>query len=340
MEDNYQLIQGDCLEVMKTLADVSVDCVITSPPYYQLRDYGFSGQWGLEQTYQEYLEKLWSLMDEVWRVLKPSGTVWINLGDTYGTQSGAMRDGKFGAKNTNNQVLIQTKQVHKSLLLIPHRFAIGCQDRNWILRNTIIWAKTNGMPESVTDRFSKKHEYIFFFVKQSKYYFDLDAVREDHKAVSLARYERGNSEQNKYWQSGNENIVVGAHNLSKPRPNRKNDGTNFGTNGTGIKNHSGNSLNHIKGKNPGDVADFWAIPTSSNSQSHYATYNTALIEKPIKAGCPVGGTILDPFCGTATTGISALNLNRKFIGIDGNAEYLKIAETNLKDASAQMKLFL
>jgi len=176
------IINGDCLEVLKTFDAESIDSVITSPPYWQLRDYGWSGQWGLEKTYQEYLDKMIELMKELKRVLKPTGTMFINLGDSYGTVSGAMKDGKFGVKNTNNQQFAQPKSIDKSLLLIPHRFAIRCIDElGLILRNDIIWAKRNGMPESVKDRFSKKHEFIFFFVKSQKYYFDLDGVREKPK---------------------------------------------------------------------------------------------------------------------------------------------------------------
>ena len=151
------------LDTLKKMSDNSIDCVITSPPYWQLRDYGYDGQWGLEPTFNEYLENLWSMMDEIYRVLKETGTVWINLGDTYA-------------------------RATKCLLLIPHRFAIGCIERGWILRNDIVWAKPNGMPESCKDRFTKKHEYFFFMVKSEKYYFDLDAIRDPIKEVSLERY--------------------------------------------------------------------------------------------------------------------------------------------------------
>jgi len=182
------ILHGDCLEIMKTLEDKSVDCVITSPPYWQLRDYGFPEQWGLEPTYQEYLEHLWSLMDEIWRVLKDSGTVWINLGDTYSNSGGC---GWTGLESKNFKQKAQPHRVKdlppKCLLLIPHRFAIGCIDRGWIMRNDIIWAKRNGMPESCRDRFTKKHEYFFFMVKRKKYYFDLDSIRKPLAKSSIQR---------------------------------------------------------------------------------------------------------------------------------------------------------
>ena len=167
-----------CLETLKKMADKSIDCVITSPPYWQLRDYGYDCQWGLEPTFQEYLEHLWQMMDEIYRVLKDEGTCWINLGDTYARGSRAKYAHSNQSLRSKHEHLIEpnTKPnyegLDKCLLLIPHRFAIGCIDRGWIVRNDIIWAKRNGMPESVTDRFTKKHEYVFFMVKNEKYYFD------------------------------------------------------------------------------------------------------------------------------------------------------------------------
>jgi DNA modification methylase len=226
--------QEPCLETLTKMPNDFLDCVITSPPYWQLRDYGYEGQWGLETTYSEYLENLWSMMDEIYRVLKSSGTVWINLGDTYSKS--------------------------KCLLLIPHRFAIGCIERGWIVRNDIIWAKRNAMPESITDRFSKKHEYFFFMTKSTEYYFDLDGIRDKVKAESLKRYE--------YAFSGNKGGV-----------DRDMIGYNQGDKSHLIGENS-------KGKNCGDVADFWDIPTKPNSDKHYASYNEDLIHKPIVSGCP------------------------------------------------------
>ena len=190
METN-QIYVEPCLETLKKMPDNFLDCVITSPPYWQLRDYGYDGQWGLEPTFHQYLENLWSMMDELYRVLKPTGTCWINLGDTYNTISGGIR-GLERAKEKGSTRSISKKNIlgngfqqqkatdiaNKCLLLIPHRFAIGCIDRGWIVRNDIIWAKRNAMPESCTDRFSKKHEYFFFMTKSERYFFDLDAIRD------------------------------------------------------------------------------------------------------------------------------------------------------------------
>lgn len=308
---------GDSLEIIKTIEDNSIDSVITSPPYYQLRDYGWTGQWGLEKTHQEYLDKMIALMAELKRILKPTGTMWINLGDTYASWRGKgggspdrIEREKTGQNKTSVKFVIdrpnKNDSLEKSLLLIPHRFAIRCVDELGLkLRNDIIWAKPNGMPESVTDRFSKKHEFIFFFVKQQKYYFDLDAIRDEHKYPEEAQ-----------------------------KPKRIGDKYAIFKQSKIQRTHS-----HPLGKNPGDVSDFWAITTKPNSAKHYATFNSELIDKPIKAGCPEGGIILDPFAGTATTGVRAIQLGRKFIGIDGSKDYVEIAKKRIDNELKQQNLF-
>lgn len=313
METN-KIYHGNCLDVIKTFPDKSIHSVITSPAYWQLRDYQWDGQWGLEPTYQMYLENLWSLMDEIWRVLKDTGTVWINLGDTYGTQSGNMRNpitSKESDYAGNSIHIQQSKTIHKCLLLIPHRFAIGCIDRGWIMRNDIIWAKRNGMPESVTDRFSKKHEYFFFMTKNEKYYFDLDGVRV--KSPPLNRW------------GGNKLVANGISKWDE---------------GTGQESYRTRDMQPNDGmKNPGSVSDFWDIPTQPSKDAHYATYNTKLIDKPIVAGCPIGGIILDPFCGTATTGCRAIDLQREFIGIEGSQSFVEIGNKKLQPYILQPQLF-
>ncbi len=167
--------QGDCIDLIKRLPDGSIDSVITSPPYWMQREYGWDGQWGLEETYQLYLEHLWGLMDEIYRVLKPNGTVWINLGDTYNTVSGGMTQNIPSTSRNQNmeRSLIGKSKYKKSkeipskcLLLLPHRFAIGATERRWILRNDITWARKNALPESVIDRFARKR--IFSFLSKIK----------------------------------------------------------------------------------------------------------------------------------------------------------------------------
>lgn len=304
METNI-IIQGDALSVLKSFPDYSIDCVITSPPYWQLRDYGWSGQWGLEPTFEMYLTNLWSLMDEIFRVLKSSGTVWVNLGDTYSKEGAS---GGNGNKISVEQIIKRPKitVAPKCLLLIPSRFGIGCIDRGWIVRNDIIWAKRNAMPESVTDRFSKKYEHFFFMTKSGDYYFDIDSIRDRCKS------------ENKLRNKSNENYASA---FTSPL-------------GTGERMEQ-NPL----GKNPGDVSDFWNIPTNPSNNAHYATYNAALIDKPIMAGCPKDGIVLDPFCGTATTGCRAIELSRQFIGIEGNPEYVEIGNKKLHPHKITQHLF-
>jgi DNA modification methylase len=319
-----------CLETLKRMPNDFLDSVVTSPPYWQLRDYGYEGQWGLEPTFEMYLENLWLMMNEIYRVLKPTGTVWINLGDTYGTKSGGLSSSKtFDPKNKNatiNQIK-QPKSIHKSLLLIPHRFAIGCMERGWIIRNDIVWAKRNGMPESVTDRFSNKHEYFFLMTKSEKYFFDLDSIREKHSTVSLNRYKYDFTGQ----MGGESNNFKGA------KFGRQN--TKYSDGGRpkwiGEKSTEGN----IKGKNPGSVSDFWDIPTKPSSNEHYASYNDNLLRKPVLAGCPEGGVIYDPFMGTGSTAEVALRSNRFFIGSEMSEKYMKILDKRLQPFLTQEKLF-
>ena len=269
MEVN-KIYNEPCLETIKKMPDNFLDCVITSPPYFQLRDYGYEGQWGLEPTYQEYLENLWSMMDELWRVLKPTGTVWINLGDSYnGTGNGhKIEEQRESYKKYNKNLKPSPNSKNdrsipkKCLMLIPHRFAIGCIDRGWILRNDIIWAKPNGMPESTTDRFSKKHEYFFFFVKQHEYFFDLDAVRDKHKSIA---------DLNRRVKNG---VTEWKVDLAKDT---------YSVSGEGRQR---TEFYNPKGKNPGDVSDFWDIHTKPSSNEHYASYNDELLKKPLLAGCP------------------------------------------------------
>jgi DNA modification methylase len=366
MIDINKIYKGNCLDLFKELDNESIDCVITSPPYWQLRDYKWDGQWGLEPTFHLYLENLWAMMDEVYRVLKPTGTAWINLGDTYNTNSGRMGNvEKYGGspkftKGENDATDFKQSKNNKDaptkcLLLIPHRFAIGCIDRGWIMRNDIVWAKRNGMPESVTDRFSKKHEYFFFMAKSEKYYFDLDGIRDKHKQVSIDRKQRGVSENNK-WVNGADGSTP--HNLSQPRKNTtkipREGAEMFGSprarqHRQGYSNaalgsphqdtNGGFPTFNEKGKNPGSVSDFWDIPTQPSSDEHYAAYNDKLIGKPIVAGCPKDGIVLDPFCGTATTGCRALELGRNFIGFEGSEKFVTMGNKNLNPYLSQKQLF-
>ncbi len=317
MTELNKIINADVIDGLKSLEDNSIDCIITSPPYYQLRDYGFSEQWGLEKTYQEYLDKMISFMAECKRVIKSTGSIWINLGDTYGTISGNMKQGNVNENKIkysgNIENYTKPENMEKCLMLIPHRFAIRCIDElGLILRNDIIWAKPNGMPESVTDRFSKKHEFFFFFVKSKKYYFDLDGVRMISTSNPIRKLHPGQLET-----MGNAGL-----------PEKK---------GNVIRNREA-MYNNPNGKNPGDVADFWDITTKGSSEKHYAIFNSELIDKPIVAGSPEGGIVLDPFAGTGTTLIRALELGRSVIGIEGKKEYSDIATKRIGKELIKIKM--
>lgn len=305
-----------CLDTLSKMPDSYIDCVITSPPYWQLRDYGYPEQWGLEPTFEEYLNHLWQMMDEIYRVLKPTGTAWINLGDSYnnsgwaGNRKDKYNDQPIVASGTKAGRGGQKGYPNKCLVLLPHRFAIGCIDRGWIVRNDIIWAKRNGMPEPVTDRFTKKHEYIFFMTKQEKYYFDLDNIRDKHKCINDKRNDGKRHEYKGDVKSQNNEWL--ATNAVSFNPN---------------------------GKNPGSVSDFWDVTTKGSNNEHYAAYNDELIKKPILAGCPEGGIIYDPFMGTGSTAEAALRANRKFIGSEMSSKYCEIANKRLTPLLQQQTLF-
>ena len=290
-----KLIHGDCLEELKKLGDSSVDCVVTSPPYWALRLYGDSEkELGQEKTVQEYISNLINIFNEVKRVLKDGGTCWVNLGDTYGTQSGGLREGKFG-KNTNAQKLTQPKSVHKCLCQIPSRFAIAMTDNGWILRNEIIWYKRSCMPESVKDRFTVDYEKIFFFVKSKKYYFEQQF--EDTKTIDNYVRDRDNTKLN---------------------------------NTPGRSRMGGLKTNHYTKRNMRCV---WDVTTKPSPIKHYAMYPQTLVERMIKSGCPEKGIVLDPFMGAGNTLICAKKLIRDGIGIELYGNYFEMAEKRIRETS-------
>lgn len=288
---------GNGLELLKKLQNNIIDCVVTSPPYWALRDYKVKGQLGLEPNFDDYISKLCDIFDEVKRVLKDEGTCWVNIGDTYYTKSGGSflndaltpktRIKKIGI-NRANAIRGQGLLEDKNLTLVPFRFALEMQKRGWIIRNVIIWHKPNCMPTSVKDRFTVDFEYLFFFVKNKKYYFEQQ--REPHKLESLSRIKSK-------WEGHRE------------------PGSSF--QGMNIR-----KMCHPDGRNKRCV---WNISTSSFRGAHFAVYPPELIEVPIKAGCPKNGIVLDPFIGSGTTAIVCKRLERNYLGFDINKKYCKIA---------------
>ena len=332
--ENGILYNWDAPTVLKTLPNSSIDCVVTSPPYWALRDYGVEGQLGLEPTFQEYLEKLWAIFDEVYRVLKPTGTCWVNLGDTYSqgktfTNRNGLSTSKVGSvKNNKKQMVFKSQNAikQKSLCLIPQRFSIGMVDRGWILRNDIIWEKPNALPESVRDRFTKSHEYIFFFVKNKKYYFEQQF--EEYAPSSDVRYRQALRANRSYnTKAPYKNNTPYCH-------------TKYKRGQGGIKSR-GNDADGLvvggknsKGRNKRDV---WIINTKPFKDAHFAVFPPEIPETCIKAGCPKDGIVLDPFMGSGTTAEVAERLYRKWVGIELNKEYCEIAKRRIK-AVAKNKL--
>ena len=309
VKDFGTIYTGNNVDILKILKRDSVDCVVTSPPYWALRDYGHDSQIGLEPTFTEYISRLCSVFDEIKPVLKNSGTLWVNLGDSY---YGSGKGGDYGGKTNAGQGRknmgsgFRNRELpDRSLCMVPQRFAIEMQERGWILRNCIIWHKPNCMPSSAKDRFTVDYEYLFFFTKSRKYFFETQY--EPIKESSIKRNLRGVN-PNKYT-TGDYFACGGSNTLSKPRPYK----------GYG-------NLAEIKANTPGRIKRcVWSINNKPLREAHFATYPVELVETPIKAGCPVGGTVLDPFFGSGTTGVAAVNLGRKFIGIDVNSDYCEIA---------------
>ena len=291
----YKLYLGNCLDHLEFMPDNSVNCCVTSPPYFGLRDYGVDGQIGLEQTPEEYVTKMVEVFREVRRVLRDDGTLWLNLGDSYGKG--------------------------KQLLGIPWMVAFALQADGWYLRQDIIWSKSNPMPESVRDRCTKSHEYIFLLSKSQRYYYNNDAIREPHtgeaaKAVAVGFKEVG--------QRGiNSSVRRGLTDGQSTQFSKKGHSGYFGADGKCL-------LNPL-GKNKRSV---WNVPTQSVKGAHFATFPPALIEPCILAGCPAGGTVLDIFGGSGTTAGVAVAHGRDAIICELNPEYGQLVPERVESIKA------
>jgi DNA modification methylase len=289
---------GDSKEVLKTFEDKSVNCIVTSPPYFNLRNYNMAGQMGLEGTPDEYIKSMVELFRECKRVLRDDGNLWLNIGDSYGEG--------------------------KNLIGIPWRLAFGLQADGWILRQDIIWSKPNPMPESVTDRCTKAHEYIFLLSKSQKYFYDADAIKQPMSASSFERLSQDVSSQ-----KGSDRVP------GKTNGNMKAVGKYKNLKEKGQQNHSfhearanGEEWQSEDGK--ANKRSVWTVSTKPFSEAHFATFPEELIVDCIKAGCPEGGITLDPFSGAGTTALVAAKLNRNYVGIELNPQYVAIAEKRLR----------
>lgn len=318
-DDGVTLYHGDALMVARGLPTGAADCIVTSPPYFGLRDYGEPGQYGLEASPAEYVETMRALFAELRRVLADDGTLWLNLGDSYATKpkgsadngTSTLANGRYNQHGTTPPGLgkgITWDVPQKNLLGIPWRVAFALQDDGWILRSEIIWAKRNFMPESVTDRPTRAHEHIFLFSKQPRYWYDADAIREESDPAQEAHNQR----YAKVYAAQAERAAT-----------------------TGQPGNNNSAGIHSRPGKPGrNCRDVWSISAQPFPGAHFAVMPLEMAERCVMAGCKPGGTVLDPFSGSGTTGLAAARHGRRYIGSDLNAEYLDLSlHTRLQQPS-------
>jgi DNA modification methylase len=306
MIDTNIILEGDCIQSLKSLPEGIVNTCITSPPYYGLRDYGEQGQVGLEETPEKYVQKLVEVFREVKRVLRDDGTLWLNLGDSY-SGSGKGPVGNLGKTHNEREMThthvsgkVPNGLKPKDLIGIPWMVAIALRNDGWYLRQDIIWHKPNPMPESVTDRCTKSHEYIFLLSKSKTYYYDAESIKEPVKQD---------------WGT-------------RDRTNGK-----YHNAGTGLNPHTGLQKSYEKA----NKRSVWSVTTKPFHGAHFATFPPDLIEPCVIAGSPEGGIVLDPFFGSGTTGLVAMKNNRKYLGCELNSEYISIANERLKPVETEIK---
>jgi len=376
-----RIIQGDALESLKLLSAESIDCCVTSPPYYGLRDYGIGGQIGLEASPEEYVAKLVEVFREVRRVLKPEGTLWLNLGDSYAGSSGCHKGGSEKANSNagaTNSYIMPKPGKPKDLIGIPWMVAFALRADGWYLRSDIIWQKPNCMPESVTDRPTKSHEYLFLLSKSQRYYYDAESIKED--SIHAGK-----------------KVTIGEKSLSRGQQTAQGFDRHWGT----------GSKDFIEVSSSRNKRTVWTIPTRPYKEAHFATFPEALVEPCILAGTsekgycpscgkpfvrrlektnlldpsakgsrfdrgktginglgrvqlgertlsrevgwkspcscsldPVPGVVLDPFFGVGTTGLVSKKLGRRYIGIELNPEYVELAQKRIASAQPPLSSFI
>lgn len=275
-----KILLGSSIDRLKNIPAETVNCIVTSPPYFSQRDYNAEGQIGNEATPEDYIKNLVEIFSECKRVLKEDGSLWLNLGDKY---------------------------LNGNLLGMPWRVALALQEDGWILRNDIVWHKPNAMPHSAKNRLTPDHEYIFFFTKKSKgYFYDQDAIREEH--VTFSKDSKMKGGRNHFGKKG-----------STPEKGKNKGNSN-------LHDARWDQAFHPKGRNKRTV---WSVSLSKFRGAHFAVFPEKLIEPCILAGCPKNGLVMDPFFGSGTTGFVALKNDRKYLGLEINPEYIEIAKTRL-----------
>ena len=311
MSENI-IINRDCLLALRDLPDESVNCCVTSPPYYALRDYGMDAQIGREDSPEEYIRRLVLVFREVRRVLTADGTLWLNIADTYcGTgNKGGYLDPK-NPKGRNGQCVSLARRAseckQKDMIGIPWLLAFALRADGWYLRSDIIWCKANPMPESCKDRPSRCYEHVFLLTKSKKYYYDALAIAEPIAEGTAARYKGGRSVSSKYAEE-----IPGQGKVQRLNAARA-AGTITDADISPVRN----------------ARDVWHINTVSYKGGHFAAYPPKLAERCILAGCPLGGIVLDPFFGSGTTGLAAVKNERRYIGIELNVEYCELAKERI-----------
>ncbi len=345
MEIN-KIYNENCLEGLKKLPDNSIDCCVTSPPYFGLRDYGHEEQIGAEETPELFVESMIKVFSEVNRVLKPEGTLWLNLGDSYwgGKGMSGSKDAEYQeARNQNGESINAsyqqtggkgktrpTDKKHliikpKDLVGIPWMVAFALRANGWYLRQDIIWSKPNPMPESVGDRCTKAHEYIFLMSKSAKYYYDAESIKTECKnpeddvrritkattnGKSTPDIERNGIRNPTVGGNKHKNLFEKGQQVHSMHRTRSEHGLEFYT-------------------EKANKRSVWTVTTKPYSEAHFATFPEELIVDCIKAGCPEGGICLDPFMGAGTTAVVARKLGRNYLGFELNPDYIKIAENRL-----------
>lgn len=366
-DTHVTLYQGDSLEVLRTLPDQSVDCCVTSPPYFGLRDYGQEGQYGLEASPAEYVETMRALFSEVRRVLTDDGTLWLNLGDSFsgGNRSTYDVDNGKTASRGHSVARPQTALPSKNLLGIPWRVAFALQDDGWILRSEIIWAKPSGMPESVTDRPTRSHEHVFLFAKSPRYHYDAAAIAEESAGGAKgSRFDTGKTAEHQLGRSqqgdraerpqlARARALAAEHGLTEAhfaamRAVGMSDAGKAITVQTGSGNNTeeatrlaaeakkalGGYYREFLTAGTKNARDVWTIASQPFAEAHFAVMPPELARRAVVAGCKPGGVVLDPFSGSGTTGLVAGQNGRRYVGIDLSAEYLDLSlETRLQQAA-------
>lgn len=353
---------GDTRELLKLLPAESINCCVTSPPYWGLRDYGCDGQIGLESTPEEFVQNMVEIFREVKRAMRKDGTLWLNLGDSY---NAGRNGGHAGGVKQNHPKYQQRSGANvpglkpKDLVGIPWRVALALQADEWYLRQDIIWAKPNPMPESVTDRCTKSHEYIFLMSKSERYFYDHEAIKEPAGDKGNANSFRGGAYCNGYKDngllgkrtvSGNTKVKIPAgwdtSKGSRSHGNFHKEGRNgsaysFARN-TSTQGKPGSPDQHREDREDIEYCgtrnkrSVWTVATAPYKKAHFATFPPKLIEPCILAGCPKDGIVLDPFSGAGTTAFVATENNRQYIGFELNPDYIEISETRIKNAQPQL----